>query len=430
MSKRRLTLVALLALPFALAACKINTINSFPVKSAHVRVVNVVAGTSTLDVTADGAATFPGVAFEGNTTYVDLDNKDTSFAATVPGAASPLIQSNASLAGDQTYSLVAFGTTAAPLFVLLADATSQPGGGRTQLRVAHVGPGIGAIDVYVTQPGLAIDQIGPNLSGISYAAATTYIQFSPGTYQVRITGSGTKVVLYDSGPITLSDNTSTDLIAYVRASGTLMNALMLDVNGANNQVVANSTIANIRFMHAAPQAGNINALVDGTALFTGVVYGNPTGYSNVAPGAHTVTFEASATPGAALATATPTIAAASDTTVVLTGLAGSTHAVVLADNNLPPLSGNTRLRFVNSSIGAGAFDVLVNNTKLVSALAPDTASPYIEITAATATVVFADPATGVARVTLNGLSLVNGETNTIFVIGTPDALQGDLVRDD
>jgi Domain of unknown function (DUF4397) len=430
MSTRRFALVALLALPFVLAGCKVNTINSFPTKPAHVRVVNVVEGSTTIDVTADGASTYPGVAFETSSAFVDLDNKNTTFTATLTGASSQLISTSFSLAGDQGYTLIVFGTTTAPQLVLLPDATTEPGSGRTQLRVSNNGIGIGTVDVYITPPGLAIDQIGPNLAGIGYTGATTYLQFSPGTYEVRITGSGTKVVFYDSGPITLSDNTATDLIAYVRGSGTLMNALMLDVNGAAQQRRADSTVANIRFMHAAPQAGNINALVDGTALFTGVAYGSPTGFATITPGAHTVTFEATATPGVPLATVTPTIGPATDTTVVLSGLAGSTHAFVLTDNNSPPLPGNTRVRFLNATIGAGAFDVLVNNTKVVSALAPDTASPYIELGAGTDTVVFADPATGVARVTLSGLGLLDTETNTIFIIGTPDALQGGLVRDD
>ncbi|HEX9276417.1 MAG TPA: DUF4397 domain-containing protein [Casimicrobiaceae bacterium] len=430
MSPRRVTLAALLVLPLALAGCKINSINYFPPKAAHVRAVNVVADAPVLDISAGDAATWSGVAFEGSTDYVDLDNASTTFSAKAPSATSPLVQGTFSLAGEQTYTLITYGTTAAPAFVLLPDATIQPGSGRSQLRVVEVATGIGTIDVYLTTPGLAIDTLSPNFGGVDYNGATAYLQFPSGTYQLRITGTGTKTVIYDSGSRAFSDNTSTDLIVYARTSGTLPNALLLDVNGAGQRVVANNTLANVRFMHAAPQAGNINVLVDGTALFSDLAYPQPTGYSTVTAATHTVTFEATATPGSPIASVTPTFAPASDSSIFVSGLAGSTHAVVLSDNNLPPQSGNAKFRFVNASIGVGALDVLINNVKQVSALAPDTASGYIELAAGTYTIAFSDPATGVVRATLSGVTATDTQTNSVYAYGTADALAGVVVQDD
>jgi hypothetical protein len=429
MSTRRLVLAVLLAFAFALAGCKINTINSFPGHSAHVRAVNVVADSTTLDMAADAAPTWPGVAFETATDYVDVDNKQTTLAVTVPGASSPLISGEFSLAGDQSYSFIAYGTLAQPLTLLLPDATTAPGAGRTQLRVANTATGIGTIDIYLAAPGVAIDTLSPNFSGISYSAATTYLQFTPGTYELHITVGGTKTVIYDSGPIDFTDNTASDLIVYAKTSGLLANALLLDVNGSSRRFVANNTLAHVKFVNAAVQAGAVNALVDGTALFMNLGLGAPSGYSTITAGTHAVTFESAATPGVPIASVSPTFAPTTDTTVIVTGLAGSTHAVVLSDNNLPPTAGNARFRFVNSSIGIGPVDVIVNNAKQVPTIAQDTASGYVQLSTGTYTVAFADPVTGAVLATVS-VTANDGQTNSVFLIGTAGSLLAVASQDD
>jgi hypothetical protein len=430
MSTRRVVLAALLVLPLALVGCKIDTINYFPPKAAHVRMVNVVADAPLLDVTVDGNPAFTGVAFEGSTDFVDFDNKEQTFSVRIRGATSPLVEQSFSLAGEQTYTLIAFGTNRIPLLLLLPDATIEPGSGRSQLRIANVAPGIDAFDVYVTAPGVAIDELFPNFGSLGYGSATTYLQFGSGTYQVRMTTTGTKTIIYDSGPHEFSSSTSTDLIAYSRTSGRLPNVLMLDVNGAGQRVVANNTLAAAKFVHAAPQAGNVNVLVDGTATFSNIAYPVATSYVTLATGTRTISFEATATPGVPIATASPSLGPAADYTVVATGLAGSTHTFVLADNNVPTQFGNTKVRLVNAAIGIGPVDVVINDVKQVSALAADSASPYLEIASGTYTIAFVDTATGTVVASTSGASLSDSSTNTVFLAGTAGALSILLSQDD
>ncbi len=423
MSTRRITLAALLVLPLAIAGCKISSINYFPPKAAHVRAVNVVADAPSIDVSIDDTVTWPGLAFAGSTDFVDHDNVSTTFTARLAGVASPLVQAGYSLAGEQTYTLIAYGETSAPSLLLLPDVTIQPGSGRTQVRLINTAPGIGPVDAYITAPGTDITNVVANLVSVDYSNVTVSLQFASGTYQMRLTGAGTKTVVYDSGPINLADNTSSDLIMYSLTSGRLPNLLQLDVNGASQRVVRNNTLANVKFLNAAPQAGNVNVLVDGIALFSDLAYPQPSGYSTLVSGAHTVSFEATVTPGAPIAATTPTLAPATDTTVFVTGLAGSTQAVVLADDNRPPAPGNARLRFVNAtSIGVGPVDVLVNNVKQASAIAPDAASAYVQVAPGTLTVAFVDAATGAVLTTRSDITLSASQTQTIFLVGSPNAL--------
>src|SRR5437870_3288268 len=137
MRNRRQILAVLFALPLALAGCKIETINSFPTKAAHVRVVNALPNTAALNVSVDGGVAWPALPFEGMTAYNDFSNETHTFSVAAAGSISTLTQANFNLAGEASYTLIAFGTLEAPSLVLLSDDTIMPSSGRFLLRVAN-----------------------------------------------------------------------------------------------------------------------------------------------------------------------------------------------------------------------------------------------------------------------------------------------------
>ena len=71
-------------------------------------------------------------------------------------------------------------------------------------------------------------------------------------------------------------------------------------------------------------------------------------------------FEASATPGATIASAQGTLAPANDYTTVVAGLPGAQQAFLLQDSNILPPTGGDRLRFVNASAGSNPVNASVN----------------------------------------------------------------------
>jgi hypothetical protein len=396
-----------------------------------VRTINVVVGAPTIQVTANGATTWPAVPYAAATPFTDLDNVSTTFVATLPGAASPLAQTTYTLSGESTYTLIVYGTTQEPSVAVLPDTPFEPGGGRSQLRLAQAAPGIGAVDLYLTTPGQTFDStVAPSFASVAFGGATNYIQFGSGTYQVRITVAGTQAVLYDSGLHAFSDNTSTDVILYAVTSGRLPNALFADANGALQNQTVNNALAGVKFVAAAPQSGALNVVVDGTTLVSGLAYGQASTYASVAAAGHSISFEAAATPGAPIATATPTLAPATDTTIVATGLPGSTQAFTLNDDNVPPRAGQARARFVNAGIDVGPVDVRVDNVKLASAIAPNAASGYVQIAAGTHEIAFVDSANGAPLATLSGVALNDGTTTTAVFAGTRDAPTAFTTQDD
>ncbi|MEO7155922.1 MAG: DUF4397 domain-containing protein [Vicinamibacterales bacterium] len=438
MLNRRHFLTLLLALPLLLSGCRIETINYFPPKAAHVRFVNVVPNATALNVTVDGTATWSSQGFEAMTPYMDFTNETHNFTTTVAGATTTLTQANFNLAGNSFYTLIAFGPAHAAGLVLLSDDTVTPTAGKLLLRVANMSGSVGPIDIYLTTPGADLTNATPNIGGIFYGGATGFIQVSSGNQQLRITQSGTKNVVYDSGARNFSDNTATDAIVYTRTGGPLVNVALSDINGAGQNVIVNSTMTELKVVNAALQTGAVNQLLDGTVLvpnlayptaFSGTGFPNVFGYNIISPGSHTITFEAAAAPGATIASVTTTLAAASDTTVFVTGFAGATTAVVLKDQNFSVINNDSRLRLVNASPDTPAVDVSLNDTKQVSALAFPTASGYLQQGGGAYKVTFTNPATGAVVLNLDGVVLGSGTNTTIYLVGAAGQFGSIVTRD-
>lgn len=429
MSRRLRLFAALLAAPLALASCKIDTINSFPTTYAKIRFLNVLAGATALDVSESGTTIWPGVAYEAGAASHDFAPSDTKFSVSVTGTTTPLATAGYALFGDQPYTLVAYGLVSAPSLLMIPDDTVEPSPGNFSMRIVNTAAGAGFIDAYLTKADESIDNLTPNFAAVGYGTATIAYRFGTGQWRLRVTPYASKTVIYDSGARSYADQRMIDAIVYNRGSGTLVNVLTSDVNGAGAVATADSTLARVKAIHAAPQTGAVNVLVDATTLVSGEVYPSASAYVAVAAGARTIAFEDALAPGTALASIAPTLGAATDTTVVLTGFPASLQAIPLTDNNSPSSTGKPRVRFANMSPDAAPLDVVVGTTTQAHALASGTTSGYVEIDAGTYTLTFKDAATGSPMLTVPNVLLTASQTSTIYAIGPAAQLAPLLILD-
>ena len=141
----------------------------------------------------------------------------------------------------------------------------------------------------------------------------------------------------------------------------------------------------------------------------------------------TVNFEASATPGAIMASAPASLGAAQDDSAFLVGTAGAQQAYVLQDQNVPPSSGADRLRFVNAMPGSNPVNVTIAGAAQAASVAFPTASAYVPVASAAAVpITFTDATTGATvlaitpdlNVALSGFT-TTPLTITIYLIGPP-----------
>jgi len=423
MNTRRRLIVAVLAAPAALAGCKVRTINDFPVSNAHVRLANLMLGATGLDVREGDTVVWTAVPFEGTTDFVDFENKEKTFTIALSGNPPvDLANVKVTLAGEQPYTLFAYGTIEVPSGIMIPDTTTNPGGGKFQIRVVNVAGGLPAFDIYITAPDVPVDEhIGPNFANMSPGSASVALRFDAGTWRIRAALATSKSVVYDSGPVTFGDNASVDFALYAVGAATLPQGMRLDVDGST-RVLLPSTVATVKFLNAAIGTGSINAFIDGTKVIDTLPYPGASGYALSTAGTRNITIEPVITPGATVATLAANLPSARESTVLVYGLPGAVQAILLLDDNRQPASGLARVRFVNGVSDGKAYDVFVNDTRIVAALPPATASGYTNFSAGAYTVTWRDPATGQIVVTLADQTLGEGRVLSLVVAGTTGQL--------
>jgi hypothetical protein len=179
----------------------------------------------------------------------------------------------------------------------------------------------------------------------------------------------------------------------------------------------------------------LNVLVDGNIVLSNIPFAGISNYVTTSAGSHSFAVQATATPGANLLTLDTTLASATDTSLAFSGPAGALVPLVLSDNNLPPPAGRARVRFVNVSPGMGPLDVYTNFSKQVSGLASNSGSSYIEVTAAAVIGTLYEFDFNLAGTTsvvlkLPSVSIIAGNTYSIYVVGAPATPQGVVAKDD
>ena len=415
---RRLLLGVLVALPLALAGCKINTINSFNAAPAQVRVANVIPD-ATVAVSVDGTPSWGGVGFESVTSYKSFDANEHTFGVRVDGTSADIISASFNIAGAQNYTLVPYDTIAFPSMLMLPDVIQDTGNDTASVRFVLVAAGLTYVDIYVTAPTAIIDNIDPTISYLPFGSAGGYTAFPQGSYRTRITAAGTKVVLYDSGPYTLASHAVTNAIIYTRGSNELVNVMLLDTAGGT--VIADNTLSKVKALNASPGMANVDLLVDGTDVLPALGFGSPSIYNKIPSASTTFAFQAAATPGAIIAQAAGPIPAATDATILLLGFPGAQTAKIYPDNNLPPPASTARVRFINASPDAPPLDVLVNDLRVISGLKSGDASVYVPLVVGTYTFKFVDPVTGTVSPTLAGVVL-NQAVYTVYAVGADSSM--------
>ena len=425
MLRRSFFAVCLAAL--AVAGCKVNSINYFPPHPAQVRVLNLLADSGGVDVQINGAPAFSNVAFQTATGYQTYDNRTTPFTVTYSGTNTQIGSFSFPLGGEQPYTLLVFGSTTAPQMTLVSEVASAPVNGNVQLSVFNAAQNAASIDIYLTAPGVDIGTVDPNFGGVAFNGTSFNLAFTPGTYQIRVTTGGTKTVIYDSGGTAYSPNVALSFITYTVGSGALVNAAVLQSLGP--YVTLNTIFSRLKAVNAATGTGTVNQLQGNVPINLNVQYPSASPYTNTATGVTTVDFEASATPGATIASVQGTLAPANDYTTVVAGLPGAQQAFLLQDSNIPTPSGASRLRFVNASAGSNPVNASVDAAQLATNVPFGTASGYATTSPATVTITFTDAATGAVVASQGGIVITANQTSSVYMIGPPGS-QGVFVNQD
>jgi hypothetical protein len=216
MKLKLLTLV--LAASALTAACDDDNDNTGPDGQSRVRVVHASPDAPDVDVLVDDAVVLSDVPYLAASDYLELTDGAHNLKVNAAGTSSTAIDADVDLTDGADYTVIASGLVASIEPIVLQDDNSAPAAGNIRVRAIHGAPSAPAVDVYVTPPGADLASVSPVLSNVEFGDVADYLEVPAGTYQVRITPTGTKTVVIDSGALTL-------------ASGQVRTAIAVDAPG-------------------------------------------------------------------------------------------------------------------------------------------------------------------------------------------------------
>jgi hypothetical protein len=441
--RRLLTALICLASIAVLTSCGNgpgNGVGATPILT-RIRVINLVPNAASIQVQLDADAPFvTGLAFEQVTNYIVVQNGPGAvvreFKVSADGGQTNMIDVSMNLLPATDYTFVVYGPVEAVNQLLLLDTNNTiPNGGTFNVRVINVATGIRAVDVYLTTPGVDLGLTAPTVPGVAIGQTSLFANAPTGSYELRITLSGTKEVIYDAfiGDF-FPDKTLGEIIVFGKGSANLVNAAPLHIDSTGTGQVFDSGLAEIKVLNGTSLGAPINVFVDGVLTLANVPFAGVSSYQIVAVGQRTVTVQSASTPGADLLTIPVNLAPATDTSIAVSGSAGDLRSLVLNDNNLPSAVNRARVRFVNASPDLATMDVYVNFVKTFANVPSNGASPYAEliadITGTTYEFDFNVAGTVTPVLKLPGVTLTSGKTYTVYVVGPAAALQGVVSLDD
>ena len=194
--------------------------------------------------------------------------------------------------------------------------------------------------------------------------------------------------------------------------------------------------AKVRFVHASPDALNLDVAVDGKTVVTDLVFGGlspASGYLTVTAGNRKVEFRSTGTT-TDLINSTVGFGSQKEYTLLAVGKANlpppdppTIAALLKTDDNSAPTSGNIKLRVIHAAVDAPAHvDIFVvapgtditNAPPTIAALAYQQASDYQNLAAATYEIIMTD-STDHTKKFDQTYTLTGGQVRTLVTLDIP-----------
>lgn len=376
----KIKLIGLVAiLTVALSACSSD--NDKKGVDPTIRIIHASADAPTVNVLANGSVlnNLNNVDYQqaSNRFTVGADTYLVEIEANLPGSTAVVLDENVSFDRNRNYDVFAVGSVADSSLALFAVDTEQmePGSGNFLVNVVHAASAAPTVDIYVTAPNTDIETEQASLTA-SFTDASGLLELPAGDYQIRITPTGTKDVVFDSGMLSLSQGEEY-LVAATNNVGTGASPVtllaMTDTSVAKVWDV--NTGADLRVVHAISDAPAVDVLLaDGNVLKDALAFPNARGYLNVAAQSYTLDVVADADNSVvAIDDATVMLMTGSSYTAIANNTLSSADLDILVDNPRS-VATEAKVRIVHASPAAGNVDIYVTTDGVIDGNTPNFAN--------------------------------------------------------
>lgn len=429
---RRLALLAALSSGLWLAACGGNGDGS---GSASVRALNLSSDLPSADIYIGGNKQFSAQGTGAVSSYTTVDANTYTVSVNAAGDGASLLSGSYSLAKDKHYTAVVWGRQNALRLSTIPEDEDPANitSGLTRVRFFNATVDSGSVDVYITPATIDIGDASPNQSALTMGTLGGFREISPGTYRLRVTGTGDpNDIRLDVPSITIPSGVYTTLVITAGGGGVLVNGTLVQQQAGVTSLP--NTNARVRLVASVPGAGSVTATVGTSTVATSLRSPGVAPYALVPAGSQTTTVKVG---GTTVSTLTSTFTAGADYSLLAYGASdNTTHAVLIADDNrLPTVTTRAKIRIVDGLASTDPLTLRVDyaTQTATSNITSGTASSYATITAAGSSRLdvvssAADPL--FSSVAASGTTLLQAQgVYTVFMLGGQSAPAGILSRD-
>lgn len=381
---KRIYPALLLSTMIGLTACSSDDDNempatNLPVAETNIRVIHAGVDAPAVNVNANGAEILTDVDYAVSSGLLTVP--EGMYAVTVDakladGTVTEVLNADLDAMTEMEYTAVAVGKVADETLQLklIANATSDIADDYARVQVLHGTSDVGLVDIYVTAPDADITTTAPTLSA-NFLDASDQLEVLAGDYQIRITGSGSKTPVFDSGAVALQATTDYLITAIPNAwSGDSPVALLVALDNAQLVLLDKMAGSDVRVVHAVADAPEVDVFLDGasTPAVDMLAFGNATGYLNVPEGTHTVTVAADADNSVVVIDeAEVTLNAGDSYTVMAVGsLGGDDIQPWVLMENRRSVATEAKLNVAHASYSAGNVDIYLTESDDISEATP------------------------------------------------------------
>lgn len=185
----------------------------------------------------------------------------------------------------------------------------------------------------------------------------------------------------------------------------------------NNMVTPTTSKANVKVVHASPDAPGVDLLVDNAVVGTNLTFPNFTPYLEVNAGTRNIKVNVTGTSTTAIQ-ANLNLEANKNYSVFAVNNVSSIEPLVIEDNLSTPASGKAHVRFIHLSPNAPAVDITTNTGAVVfSNYAFKGYSAFTPLDAGTYNLQVRLAGTSTVVLDLPGITVASGKIYTVFAKG-------------
>ncbi len=260
---------------------------------------------------------------------------------------------------DELYTVIALNETTSIEPLILSQNNIAPAAGQLTLQVVHAASNAPTVDIYLTAPGDDISAISPTTT-LGFKDNLSPTDINAGEYQIRITPTGSKNVVYDSGTITLPEGLLLNVVAVTNTGpGTNPVNLIATTGDGNLTLLDTAQTNNLRVFHLSPDAPAVDIVVnDGfiSPLLSNVVFPNFSNFLSVAANDYNVKVVPTGTTTPAVINADLSLEAGNNYSILAVNELASIEPLVIVDQ-VRPIATEAQLRIVHASPSAGLVDL-------------------------------------------------------------------------